>query len=225
MPVVTVTPRARRFVATGLVVYGASGLLLIAVGGLLVGNAIATLADASARITEQRDALVATLRATSQTVDDAATGVGGVGDSLAAAKASSDQATELARSLGSTLRQLSSGMQIQVFGTQPLAGLSAGFDNAASQSEALATDLGEVSTALGSNTADLTTTRSDLVTLGERIDRLVDSLEATPLGETSSGGAPAVLIEAAFAGLLLWLAVPAVAALAVGIGLLRGTLR
>lgn len=229
MPTLTLSPRAWRLVASGLVAYGLTGLLLIGASGLLVGGAIVTLADAGARVAAQRDALVATLQATSRTVADAAVGVGGVRDSLAAAKASSDQATQLAGSLGTTLRGLSSAMHVEIFGTQPLAGMSAGFDTAASQSEALATDLAAVSAALGGNGTDLETTRADLVALGDRVDRLVDAVEAMPLGDTpgsaGSGGAPPLLIEAAFIGLLVWLAVPATAALAIGVGLLRGTLR
>lgn len=226
MPVVKISPRGRRLLASGLIAYGLGGLLLIAASGLLVGGAITTLADVSERVTQQRDALVATLRATSLTVDHAATGIGGVSDSLTAARASADQATGLARSLGSTFRDLSAAMQLQIFGTQPLAGLASGFDNAASQSEALATNLGGVSTALGTNATDLQTSHQDLVALGDRLDVLVASLGTSDLGGVSlSAGVPAVVIEAAFAGLLIWLAIPAAAALAVGVGLLRGTLR
>ena len=204
-----------------------SGLLLIVVAGVLVGGAVATLADAGSHVSEQCDALVTTLRATSQTLGDASTGVGGVGQSLTAAKTSSEKATELAGSLGSTLRGLSSAMHVNVFGTQPLAGLSSGFDAAASQSEELATDLGAVSAALGANGADLDTTRQDLVMLQGRVDALIRSLEGTSLGATDpgSGTVPTVVIEAAFLALLAWLAVPAAVALAVGIGLLRGALR
>ena len=225
MAVLKISPRGRRLLASGLIAYGLAGLLLVAASGLLVGGAISTLAGVSERVTQQRDALVATLRATSLTVDHAATGIGGVSDSLTAARASTDHATGLARSLGSTFRDLSSAMNVQIFGTQPLAGLSSGFDNAASQSEALAADLDGVSTALGTNAADLATSHQDLVALGERLDVLVASLDTSDLGVGLSAGVPAVVVEAAFAGLLLWLAIPAATALAVGIGLLRGTLR
>jgi hypothetical protein len=226
VPVVKISPRGRRLLASGLIAYGLGGLLLIAASGVLVGGAITTLADVSERVTQQRDALVATLRATSLTVDHAATGIRGVSDSLTAARASADQATGLARSLGSTFRDLSAAMQLQIFGTQPLAGLASGFDNAASQSEALATNLDGVSTALGTNATDLQTSHEDLVALGDRLDVLVASLGTSDLGGASlSAGVPAVVIEAAFAGLLIWLAIPAAAALAVGVGLLRGTLR
>jgi hypothetical protein len=67
-----------------------------------------------------------------------------------------------------------------------------------------------------------------MVTLGDRVDGLVASLGAAPLGDgpgSVTGGVPPALVEAAFVALLLWLAVPAAAALAVGVGLLRGTLR
>jgi hypothetical protein len=225
VPVVTLSRRSRRLVGSALIVYGVAGLLLIGSAGMLVGSTIATIADVSNRVTEQRDALVATLRATSQTVDDAGTGIGGVGASLTMAKTSAEHATGLAGSLGQTLRELSSAMHIQIFGTEPLAGLSAGFDQAAAQSDALATDLRGVSAALGANTADLETSRRNLVTLGASLDRLVEAVDATPLGASLSTGVPPVVLEAAFVGLLVWLAVPALGALALGIGLLRGTLR
>src|SRR3972149_2583204 len=60
------------------------------------------------------------------------------GASAGAAGASADQGAGLARSLGTTLHDLAAAMSVQIFGTQPLAGLASGFDSAAGQSDELA---------------------------------------------------------------------------------------
>jgi len=149
---VVLTARRRRYLGLGLLAYGLAGLLVLAVAGAVIGGTIQQLSVAGAPVGEQRDALrdalVDTLRATSLTMRNASSGVGNVGESLTAAHTSADHAAGLARSMGDTLRGLSEAMNVQIFGTQPLAGLASGFGNAAGQSEELAPDLDAVGTAL-----------------------------------------------------------------------------
>jgi hypothetical protein len=209
--------RRRRYVGLGLLAYGLAGLLLLAVAGAVIGGTIQQLSVAGGTVGEQRDALLDTLRATSVTMRNASSGVGNVGESLTAAHTSAVHAGVLARSMGNTLRGLSAAMNVQIFGTQPLAGLTSGFDNAAGQSEELATDLDAVGTALAQNTTDLETSRKDLAALSERVDLLVSAIEATPFGV----GQEPFIAELVFVALLIWLAVPAVASIALGVALLR----
>ena len=207
----------RRPLGLALVAYGIAGIVLIAAAGILVGGAIEQLASVSSQVGGQRDALVATLRATSVALDNASTGMGDVGTSLSAAQESSDRAAGLARSLRDTLAGLARAMDVSIFGTQPLAGLATGFDQAARQSDELATSLDEVGGALERNSGGLDTTERDLVALRDRVDRLVESLEATPLVV-----APAPLLaKLALLGLLLWLGVPAMASVIIGLRLMR----
>jgi hypothetical protein len=214
---VGLTFRRRRYLGLGLLAYGLTGLLLLAVVGAVIGGTIQQLSVAGATVGEQRDALLVTLRATSLTMRNASTGVGNVGASLTAAHASADHAAGLARSMGNTLSGLSAAMNIQIFGTRPLAGLASGFDNAAGQSEELAGDLDAVGTALARNTTDLETSRKDLAALSGRVDLLVAAVETTPFGV----GQEPFIAELVFVALLVWLAVPAAASVAVGAALLR----
>lgn len=211
------TRRGRRALGAGLLAYGIAGLVVLAVAAVVIGGTVDQLGAAGNRVDEQRQALVETLRSTSATMRNASTGVGNVGQSLAAARTSADHAAGLARSLGGTLHDLSAAMHLDVFGTQPLAGLAGGFDNAAAQSDQLATDLADVTTALGQNATDLETSRQDLAALGGRIDVLVASVETASFG----AGQEPLIVELVFLGLLVWLALPAAASLAIGVALLR----
>jgi hypothetical protein len=215
--VIALTARRRRYLGLGLLAYGLAGVLLLAVAGAVIGGAIQQLSVAGATVGEQRDALLGTLRATSLTMRNASSGVGNVGESLTAAHTSADHAAGLARSMGNTLRGLSAAMNVQIFGTQPLAGLTSGFDNAAGQSEELAGDLDAVATALAQNTTDLETSRKDLAALSDRVDLLVAAVETTPFGVAQEP----FIAELVFVALLIWLAVPALASIAVGVALLR----
>lgn len=207
----------RRLLGVSLLAYGLAGIVVIGVAGVVVGGAVAQLGEASAGIGRQRADLVATLRQTSLTLRDAAAGMGDVGTSLASAHAATDHAAGLARSLNGTLGGLSSAMGIQILGTTPLQGLAGGFATAADQAGQLATDLDQVSGAMATDSGDLATTRQDLATLADRFDTLTASVE----GMDITGDSPAVLVELAFAALLLWLAVPAVASVVIGSALLR----
>jgi hypothetical protein len=212
-----VTARRRRYLGLGLLAYGLAGLLLLAVAGAVIGGTVHRLNVAGKTVGEQRDALLGTLRATSLTMRNASAGVGNVGQSLTAAHASADHAAGLARSMGNTLRGLSSAMNVQIFGTQPLAGLASGFDNAGGQSDELAGDLDALGTALAQNTTDLETSRQDLAALSARVDQLVAAVETTPFGV----GQEPFTVELVFVALLVWLAVPAAGSIAVGAALLR----
>jgi hypothetical protein len=207
----------RRTLGAALLAYGLAGLLVLAVAAVVIGSAVDQLAFAGGRIEDQRQALLTTLRSTSATMRDASTGLGRVGGSLDAARTSADHAAALARSLGGTLHDLGAAMHIQILGTQPLAGLAAGFDTAASQSDQLAGDLADVTSALARNSSDLETSRRDLATLGDRVDLLAASVEIAPFG----AGQQPVIVELVFLGLLLWLALPAAASIAVGTALIR----
>jgi prophage DNA circulation protein len=207
----------RRYIGLALVAYGLAGLLLLAVAGAVIGGTNQQLSVVGATVGEQRDALVGTLRATSLAMRNASSGVGNVGQSLTAAHASADHAAGLARSLGTTLHGLSAAMGVQIFGTQPLAALASGFDNAAGQSDELAADLDNVGSALTQNTTDLETSRKDLAALSDRVDLLAVSVATTPFGVSQEPG----IVELVLIALLIWLAVPAVASIAVGVALLR----
>jgi hypothetical protein len=215
---IALTVRRRRYLGLGLLAYGLAGLLLLAIAGAVIGGTIQQLSVAGATVGEQRGALLDTLRATSLTMRNASSGVGNVGESLTAAHTSADHAAGLARSMGNTLHGLSAAMNVQIFGTQPLAGLASGFDDAASQSQELASDLDAVGTALARNTTDLETSRKDLAALSERVDLLVSAVDTTPFAV----GQEPLIAELVFLALLIWLAVPALASIAVGVALLRG---
>jgi hypothetical protein len=72
--------------------------------------------------------------------------------------------------------------------------------------------------AMQTNISDSTAVAADLRTLAAQLDRLESSLGAGPDGEipTTDASLPIAAAQIVLVGLLLWLAVPAIAALALG---------
>jgi hypothetical protein len=102
-------------------------------------------------------------------------------------------------------------MSISIFGAQPLISLAAGFRQQADDLEALAEELDGLAGSLSQNGADVRGLREEVAMLHAR---------ATWLG--SSTGGPPWLVPALLL-VILWLAVPPLGALVVGVLLLRAS--
>jgi hypothetical protein len=102
-------------------------------------------------------------------------------------------------------------MQLTILGTQPLAGLSGGFEQSAQDLEGLSASLATMGTALGQN-------RSDLGALQVEMGRLADDLSDL----ASPARVPPILPIGI--GLLVLLALQSGGLLLVGLALRRGAL-
>ena len=131
--------------------------------------------------------------------------------SLDDAVAAAGDAAGLASRSATTARGLATAMQLTILGTQPLAGLSGGFEQSAQDLEGLSASLATMGTALGQN-------RSDLGALQAEMGRLADDLADL----ASPARVPPILPIGI--GLLVLVGLQSGALLLVGLALRRGAL-
>jgi len=190
--------RRTRVFASALIGYGASGVLLLTALTVAIVPMASTI-DAVARSSED---VRATLVTTTDAFDD-------FSESLLSARRSAERAASAARSSASAAKQLADGMAVSIFGAQPLLGLSAGFQKQSADLDSLASELDRLALSLGTNEADVRAIKTQIGALSARANAI-------------SVGGSALLVPALFL-LMLWLAVPAVAALVAGIALVRSS--
>jgi hypothetical protein len=197
--------RSRR-IAWALVAYGVSGLALL----IIVASAAL---DAVGRVERIASSANSTLDSAAVTAEAAADAVIGANDSLERGAASASDAASLSRDASVSLRSLGRAMELSIFGAQPLLPLADDFDATADQAESLADELDGVGDAL-------TGTQSDISVLGGRLQDLADDLAAlSDAGATP--GDPMPPLQLIVGLLMIWLVLPAVAALIGGALLLR----
>ncbi|MDQ6682542.1 MAG: hypothetical protein M3Y88_04635 [Chloroflexota bacterium] len=201
--------RRSRLIGGVLVAYGAIGLLVLLLG-ISVGWSAA---DRVERLLGDANASVA---AAATAVRHAADGFTGFGRSAGEAQAAASQAAAVSRDTSVTMSNLASSMSINILGSQPLAPLGGDFRRASDQLGTLAADLDRIGGSLGSNRTDLSTIQSDLRVLADRLDEFRGGSSAR--AGSGSGAPPIGLL---LAGFLLWVGVQSVAAIAIGLWLLR----
>jgi len=191
--------------AWGLIAYGLLGLLLV-IGGAVIGL------DVAGRIERLASSADGALSAAARSTRAAADSFASIDGSLSQAQASADGAAILAREAGATLDSLAVGMQLTVLGAQPLLPLADEFSASADQAEQLGGRLDAVGSSLGE-------TRTDMAIIGLELDALSSEIDSLRGAGEASGSSPALRLFVAL--LLAWIAIPAVAALLVGLALLR----
>lgn len=197
--------RHRTLLGGVLIGYGALGLVVLALG---VGIGLGLAGRVEGLMARADDTLVAAARAT-RTAADSFTSVDG---SLAEAETSADSAAALAREASGTLGGLAIAMELQVLGAQPLLPLADGFRRSRDQASELAGTLDAV-------VASLSDTRTDVTRIGAELETLATEMESLRDAGGQPGATPPLRL---FVGLLLvWLAIPALAAIVAGVALLR----
>ncbi|MDQ3870807.1 MAG: hypothetical protein M3301_04220, partial [Chloroflexota bacterium] len=155
-------PAWRRWAPLGLVTYGVVGLAILAAALILVSGPLEQVGALGNTAETQRAALVRSLRSTSRTLADASGAFSGFGESLAQARRSTGRAADLSRDVSSTMSGLAGAMSVTIFGVQPLADLTPGFERAAAQLRELGTDLDGIGAATARNVNDVERTRGNL---------------------------------------------------------------
>jgi hypothetical protein len=206
--------QARRRLGRGLLAFGVAGLiLLIATGWLLVGS-LGAVSTAAADLETQRARLVAlippaeaALRGSADTATNAST-------SLESSATAARDASALVTQLATAMDGMASAAQVSVLGIQPFASLSGELSSVADRSRALATDLDATAATLDTNVADSQQAAADLGSLADELAALNAELERNSAATSDPSGIAASLglARIVLLGLLLWLAVPAVAA-------------
>jgi hypothetical protein len=211
---VPVIDRVGRRVAIGLVVYGVAGLLIAAVGLYVLSSA--PLAALAGQLEAQQQTLSRSLDASVSAMTDAGAAADGVATSLGATATAAQRAADLGNELASSLRGLAEAMDLEILGTRPFTGLGDDFRLVADEASALSADLATTVAALGRNGEDSRRLAADFGVLRGELDRLKRLVDETDLAGGGLGMLRLLLVL-----LVLWQAVPAVAALAIGIMSLR----
>lgn len=207
----------RRRIGLGLIAFGVAGLVLIGAAGALLLASFKAVEDAASGFEEQRAEILAMLGPASDALDGAASSAANAGTSLQETRDAANQASELMRRLASSFESLASLGTFEILGARPFASLSGQFAEVAAESQTLSADLSEAATAMTTNVSDSAAVAADLRELAAQLDTLETSLGG-PDGEAPARdtGLPIAAAQAVLIGLLLWLAVPAIAAISLG---------
>lgn len=206
--------RRRRQLAWGLVAYGLVGILLAAGCAVLLLRAMPLLSS----IDRQRAEIVRALDLTASAIGDIELGAGRAGGSLRSAAASARSAATLSDDLAGTMASLrDTSTDLSVLGTHPFGALADDFDRVAGRANALSANMATLAGSLDLNTSDFATVAADATALRSQVTSLRDVLAGD--GAALGGSLDALLLVGL--AILLWLAAPAIASLAVGIAWLR----
>ncbi len=182
-----------RWLGVLLIVQGALGLILAALGG----NTLAAPVAQAERVSSSARAAAAA----------AATAFSGFDTSLEQARTSAASAAALARDASGTADGLAEAMAISILGAQPLLPLQDRFRQSADQLRRLGGEMDQIGTALQVN-------RGDTKQVSDRLRALSDELGPSGAG----GGIPPSLV---IYGFLAWIALLAASSLSGGVLLLR----
>ena len=203
-----------RQLAWALIAYGVVGLLLAAGSLLLVARTLPTLES----IDRQSVELVRWLDVTAGGIGDVERGASNAGTSLESAAASARSAAALSDDLSATMASMRDASGLSILGSRPFAGLTDDFDRVSGRAHALASNMTELAGSLDSNKADFAAVASDAIALRMQVTELRDVVAGD--GSTGLEG-PVGRFVLVLVGLILWLALPAVASLIGGVVWLR----
>jgi hypothetical protein len=207
--------RRRRQLAWGLVAYGLAGILLAVACAFVLVRTIPLLAS----IDRQRAQIVRALDLTAAAISDIEVGAGRAGGSLRSAAESARSAATLSDDLAGTMASLrDTSADISILGTHPFGVLADDFDRVAGRANALAANMTTLSGSLDLNTADFATVSADATALRTKVTDLRDVLA----GDGAALGSLDALLLVGLA-VVLWLAAPAIASLALGVAWLRAS--
>jgi hypothetical protein len=208
----------RRRLGMGLIAFGAAGLVLIGSAGALLLASLSAVGDAATGFERQRTQLVEMLGPASAALDRAASSASNAGASLAETRESAAQAATLMTRLSDSFDSLAALGSFDILGARPFAAISGQFSQVAADSRTLSADLARTAASMDTNITDSAAVAADLRALADQLDELDTSLGASPgsTPATASPGLPIDLAKAVLVGLLLWLAVPAIASIWIG---------
>jgi hypothetical protein len=208
----------RRRLGRGLVAFGGIGLALLLATAVLAMVTIGSIGDAATGLERQRTDLVRMLGPAATSIRDAATSVTHAGSSLTASAKAAQDGASLTTQLATSMEQLNSLSNLDILGQRPFAGIGSSFGELAARSRTLSASLTTTADALGADIADTAAVGRGLNQLADQLEQLRSSAGATGPSAASTGFA---LLPILLLALLLWLAVPAVASLWLGLRLLR----
>jgi hypothetical protein len=171
----TLIPPSRRL-GWLLTVYGVVGVILavaVLIGSIVLGYQVGKLRD---QVAAQRQATIATLDSTILLLGTVTSASANIDTALSGAAATVDQAGSLAKSAADGARQVQNLADFEFFGQKPLAGLGSSFGDIAAQADAVANQLGSVSSSMTNVGGDLTTAVPALTDIQAQAQRIKDQL-------------------------------------------------
>ena len=205
-----ITPRESRRLAAGLIVYGVVGLLLTIAAIVAVFWLNGQFSETRKDIGTQVDALERTLAATSTSLRAAADSADGFGRTL-------DQSMPGLESAAGVLGRVESALV--AVGKLPFGLAPDSVHELADELGTLSTTLSQIAGSLAPNSAQLGETTASLRALATEIDGLTATLEDGIVERGADQGFN--FLRAGVIALTIWLALPSLAALLIGIWLRR----
>jgi len=209
-----------RRLSTGLIAYGAIGLVVavIGLGGLIgVSSRINSAAD---RAAVSIDELATTLDKTATALNDASATAGSFAVTIEGASTTLDQAATTVATVEPQLMGLQDQFRsINILGAQPLSRAADLMASIATSINGLDQRLSSVSTALLANHDALSANRDSLAALGTQMDSLAERLRSGVIQESLADQQAVVTILILV--FVMWTAVPAIGALLLGFWLRR----
>ncbi len=207
--------RGLRRLSSGLMVYGVVGLVLALVGGFalaFVGGRVGGIAD---RTGAQVDSIVATL-------DQTAIVLSSMGTSATSFSGTLERTPPAVRQTATTVANLRANLilvegqlgAINILGARPLADAANLFGQMARDMEGLDTRLETIATDLDNNRGALNDNASKLAALGVELRGVADGLRGGVVEENLAD--VQVILEVLSVLLIVWTALPAAGALALG---------
>jgi hypothetical protein len=201
--------------ATGLIAYGAIGLVVAAVGIVALIAASAGIGKLGDRITSEAVTLDTIINQTANVLDDAAATAATLGPTVERTSTTVSDAAGALRDIEPRLRDLETQANaIDIFGSRPVAPLGQLFGQIAGDISGLDEQLDGIAAELGRNEAALTANAESLTALARLARAYTERLKPAAIDAGIDEARRLLLITL---GLFIgWTAVPAVGALVVG---------
>jgi len=204
-----------RRIANALVYYGVAGLVLAAIGLVILLVAAWRLNGVTDRVEVVADRMLATLDRTADLLDAAVVTVDDVASTLDAADPMLDRVAGALTTTVASLRGLQeSAAAVSILGAQPLGGLANRFGQVADSLDGLDVELATFADDLASDAGSLRLNGESLAALAGELHRLHNELSDGLIADTF--GAMRFLFVALLAFLIAVAALPATAALWIG---------
>ena len=204
-----------RRLATGLITYGAIGLILSLIAGIALVYGAVRLSSVADRVDRQISTVVETLGRTSTTLDDAATSARSFATTIERTPPAVRQTAQTITDLRTDLRSVQAQMaSITILGSSPLSGVSDAFGRMASNLEGLDERLELIASDLEGNRGALIANADSLAGFGDQLQAVSTELESGSVRDNLDDVLVAALILSVV--LVVWMIIPAAGALWLG---------
>lgn len=204
-----------RRLATGLITYGAIGLILSLIAAIALVYGAVRLSSVADRVDRQITTVVETLGRTSTALDDAATSARSFATTIERTPPAVRQTAQTITDLRTDLRSVQAQMaSITILGSSPLSGVSDAFGRMASNLEGLDERLELIASDLEANRGALIANADSLGGFGEQLEAVSTELESGSVRDNLDDVLVAALILSVV--LVIWMIIPAAGALWLG---------